>query len=354
MASASVWAGKGPCTLSTSFATGWRVTGLEVCRDFQGLAWKAEDVEPTSWVGWRGATVITAHSQKSGVSISVGLRKGSNVSLCCYGKTAQLADQGSEGALAIYAGVWGRSPHYQASREVQRVEFRLRKRGLDLTCMRTGEVAVLRDPASLASAETLGRVWGYLAAKYRLVAGSERKAHQAVPSDARWLVVARVAGLEDGARREFSQSREASKASLAEQQQRSRRRLLEALARDAGLHGARPASREAALAWTNFRLSTSHPSEIAKLADRAETITRERVAADGFALDCAADDARETIGHVPGLGWSAGTKGRFEPPRPMFGPGPWVHPKPPPGLGLGSARVSASSIALVGGIGGVL
>lgn len=351
IASASAWSGS-TCTLETSHAAGWRVTALEICRDLQGLgAWSLDDGRHAAWVGWRGAT-ITAHSQKAGESVSVGSRHGSNVSLCCYGKTGQLAARGGDGALAMYAAAWSRSPAYQASREVQRVEFRLRKRGLDLTCMRTGEVAMLRDPAALASAETLGRLWAYLAARYRLVVASERgKSHKAIPSDPRWLVVASVTESTDGASRDFAQAREASRATLAEQQQRSRRRLLEALARDAGLHGARPASRDAALAWTGFRLSTSHASEIAKMAERAESITRTRSGADGWALDCAADEAREQIGAVPGLGWTAGTgrqDARHE--RPMFGPGPWVPRFSPPGLAL----VSSPSAALVASIGGGL
>jgi len=332
IASASAWSGRA-CTLATSHAAGWRVTGLELCRDLQGLgAWALDDARLAAWVGWRGAT-ITAHAQKSGESVSVGSRQGSNVSLCCYGKTGQIAARGG-GALAVYEAAWSRSPAYQASREVQRVEFRLRKRGLDLACMRTGEVGMLRDPAALASAETLGRVWAYLAARYRLVVATERgKSHKAIPSDPRWLVVASVSESTDGAARDFTQAREASRATLAEQQQRSRQRLLDALARDAGLHGARPGSRGAALAWAGFRLGTSHPAEIAKLATRAESVTRARSSADGWALDCAADEASEAIGVVPGLAWTAGASLADR----RVGPGPWTPRYSPPGLALVSS-----------------
>jgi hypothetical protein len=349
ISSASAWSGR-PCTLATSHAAGWRVTGLELCRDLQGLGgWTLDDARLAAWTGWRGAT-ITTHSQKSGDTVSVGSRKGSNVSLCCYGKTAQILACGGAGAAAMYAASWARSAAYQASRDVQRVEFRLRKRGLDLACSRTGEVGMLRDPAALACGETLGRVWAYLAARYRLVVASERgQSHKSIPSDPRWLVVASVPESTDGAARDFAQARDASRATLAEQQQRARQRMIDALARDAGLHGARPASSAAAIAWARFRLTDSHPAELAKMANRAESVTRSRSTADGWALDCSADETREAIGPVAGLGWTAGEGVGVDvarPARPMFGVGPWDH---------GPPRYSpTSSSALVSMIDGAL
>lgn len=347
ISSASAWSGRADVTLATSHAAGWRVTGLELCRDLQGLGgWTMDDASLAAWTGWRGAT-ITTHSQASGSTVSVGSRKGSNVSLCCYGKTAQILACVGAGAAAMYAAIWARSPAYQASRDVQRVEFRLRKRGLDLACSRTGEVGMLRDPAALADLDTLGRVWAYLAARYRLVVPSERGTHKAIPSDPRWLVVASVPESTEGAARDFAQARDASRATLAEQQQRARQRLIDAIARDAGLHGARPSSSNAAIEWTRFRLTDSHPAELAKMAARAESVTRTRSTADGWALDCSADESRLAIGTVVGLGWTAGAAHHADvarPARPMFGVGPWID-RPP----VHSPKNGAALVSMIGG-----
>jgi hypothetical protein len=346
---ASAWVGR-PCTLADSHALGWRVTALELCRDLQGLgAWSLDDARPLAWVGWRAAGV-TAHANRSGATIGVGTRYASNVSICCYGKRSrgEIVSSRGDASDASYVAAWSSSAAYSPERDVQRVEYRLRKRGLDLACMRSGEVGMLRDPAALADSALLGRVWAYLTARYRLVVPEAREGSGAVPNDPRWLVVARVPESSDDAARDFAQLRAENRASLAEQQQRSRQRLIAALARDAGLHGARPASEAAAVAWATYRLAGSHPAEIVKLAKRAETVTRERMAVDGWALAQSAADAREAIGVVPGLAWTTGMD-REHRPRPLFGPGPWSPPDLPE-LGLGGLEHFASEGLGLGGL----
>jgi hypothetical protein len=123
--------------------------------------------------------------------------------------------------------------------------------------------------------------------------------------------------------------------------------MIDALARDAGLHGARPASSDAAIAWARFRLTDSHPAELAKMAARAESVTRARSTADGWALDCSADETREAIGPVAGLGWTAGEGVGVDvarPARPLFGVGPWTHGPP-----RYSPTSSSSLVSMIGG-----
>jgi hypothetical protein len=153
LASVAAWMGR-TCDLSSARAAGWRVTALEICRDFQGLgAWDAGPAG--AWMGWRAPLVVSRSQGAGSASVSVGTRSGA-VSLCCYSKTGQLADAGI--GDAAYRAAWEASGRFDATRPIQRVEYRLRKRGLDLADATTGECGVLRDPAALADAGLLGRV----------------------------------------------------------------------------------------------------------------------------------------------------------------------------------------------------
>lgn len=235
--------------LGHAFRHGWRMTGLELCADFEGLGFYREDAphflgarrngdEGESLTVWGGEG--SEHGDAGGgwepfrprvETINVGRRSTSPLSLCIYDKARQI-DAVKGGDASTYRAIW--TDHGWEGAPVCRVELRFSGRALAVENTLTGELLDFRDPRTAADLESVDRLWRVATHKRRLVIAGTADRRDRCDVDPRWRVVMAVGAEAPG---KWRQLREVQKGTHAERVRRSARDASRGLARFAALHG---------------------------------------------------------------------------------------------------------------------
>ncbi|MEL6740629.1 MAG: hypothetical protein AAFP26_08240, partial [Planctomycetota bacterium] len=178
--------------LSELAPMGWRTTNVEACSDFVGLSFSAEDA--SAFIGFRKNQQIGKIGRVEDLeTLNVGSRRSGRVSLCIYDKDRQLKDV-KGGDDSTYRAVH-RANGWDGEAERRRVEFRLKDGGLTYEG-KDGERIDLRDPATLADREAMGKVWAIVATKHRLIVPGSATRKERCRTDPRWESVIEAAGVE--------------------------------------------------------------------------------------------------------------------------------------------------------------
>ena len=168
----------------------WKTTRIDLCTDHQGLSWNIEDSQRERWVG---ARVSKSYIGKKGVeTLYVGTLE-SNCQVMLYDKSQQI--RATKASEATYGHVW-EAYGYDPAQDVQRVEFKLKAKGLVYRDPRDSPTHVredLRDPVWVTRPELPAQLHAFWSARKRLVKPtSERKRRCEV--DERWEAVQMAAG----------------------------------------------------------------------------------------------------------------------------------------------------------------
>lgn len=222
---------------------GWKLTGLELCCDFEGLALTRDDA--THFVGARQSGDDGTPAERETLwgaghrveTLMVG-RRGSSLSICLYDKLAQI-QAAKGGDSSTYAAVWrerGYDYDADAGGDLMRVEYRFAGRGLQLECAETGEVLDFADPATATDPEALRRLWRIASDKRRLVVPDSATRIERCRLDPRWVSVQEADGAVelDGA---WRQRREVQRDTHTVRVDRARTDGLRGLTRYLTLHG---------------------------------------------------------------------------------------------------------------------
>jgi hypothetical protein len=225
---------------------GWRMTGLELCTDFQGLVFNREDAprfigshgNGTKDSGRREDLEVYGGQDERAQTIYVGKRTTAPISLALYNKSGQI-NRAKGGDGSTYWPIWRARGWTEGAEgaEVTRVEFRFTGKGLSHTNGETGEVIDLRDPMTATDPEVLRSLWATTAHKRRLTLPSTSTRKDRCKLDPRWEVVHGVSQLELEFGREWKQSREVQKATHLERQAKADRDLVHAAGRCAVFRG---------------------------------------------------------------------------------------------------------------------
>jgi len=133
------------------FRAGWKMTGLELCRDFVGVKFYRNDAghfvgAKTNGDEGRELVRCWGAEDQEVETINIG-RRTSNLSLCIYDKLTQIDDV----------------------ERITRVELRLSNRGLSWEDKESGEILDFSDPSTAAFQHNLDSLWQLACHKRRLV-----------------------------------------------------------------------------------------------------------------------------------------------------------------------------------------
>jgi hypothetical protein len=217
-------------------ASGWKCTGLEVCRDFTGLELFREDAG--NFIGARmngddGERLTVWGGEQIAVeTINVG-RRSSPISLCIYDKLKQIeaAKDGDGSTYAATHRAWG----WDGEERITRVEMRFSGPGLIWENKDTGEVLDFSDPATATDQESLRELWRLSTAKRRLICPDTSTRRTRASIDPRWAYVESLG--EQGAPHGWRQLREVHEDTHRTRTEQSRKAMLRAAARYGALHG---------------------------------------------------------------------------------------------------------------------
>lgn len=202
--------------LASAYASGWKVTALELCADFVSFTVGGRDrphfvtqaqVIVYDKTGTASEPVDTEMAEWSSDSIYISSR-ANDVSIFIYNKTVQV-NKHKRGAnscnyvAAWQAGGWDGEicprSGLLVGPDIRRVELRLKGRGLELILKADSRVSKatkynLRDPFKVCNLEILGVAWVHMMTKTRLIvpaarSGDEITRKERCPTDRRWEVV---------------------------------------------------------------------------------------------------------------------------------------------------------------------
>ena len=215
---------------------GWHVSNVEMCGDFTGLELREED--RSNFTGMKSKDIIR-QIDSTGMTLNIGTRTGSAISLCLYNKTAERKNKNKD--AGSYEATW-RENGWTGTEDVTRVEWRLNGHGLKFERPADDEAGTedidLSDPAQLADSETLQRVWRILCTKRRLIDPTTSTRRRRARTDKRWDSVRGLAGeqLEFG----WRQTRRAVQVHTANDRlRRAARDAQLGIGKYLGLHGVR-------------------------------------------------------------------------------------------------------------------
>ena len=263
------WVTGEECSLSEAHSRGWVTTGAEICADFVGLRFTADDRH--AFVGFSKSQLIRQIDKGDELAtLQIGNRTNP-VSLCIYDKDSQI-EEVKGGDDSTYRETHRRHG-WDGESQRRRVEWRLSGRGLEFVSSQDGEVLDLRNPATLADQTKLDQVWAVLCAKKRLIdiGSSTRRERCAV--DKRWSVVASVVD-RPAVSSDWRQLRIPQADAHQEAVRRSRRDALRALDRVSALHGSDAPPTASAL----FVVSTMTDAEKRTSAEYRRRYTAKRSA----------------------------------------------------------------------------
>ena len=228
------------------FHAGWKMTGLELCRDFAGLNFTRSDAG--NFIGARtngddGERITVWGAEGEAVeTINVGKRT-SPVSVCIYDKRAQIdAAKGGDGSTY-------ESTHYDCGwdgkEKVTRVEMRFTGTGLTWQDKETGEIIDFSNPGTATDQESLDRLWFMATGKRRLIVPDAATRRERCSTDPRWIQVARM--FQDRIHEDWRQFRAVQGDTHRRRVEQCRRTAVRALLRYGALHGSSfdPLSRNA-------------------------------------------------------------------------------------------------------------
>ena len=225
------WVTGEECSLADAHRRGWVTTGAEICADFVGLRFTADDRH--AFVGFSKSQLIRQVDKGDELAtLQIGNRTNP-VSLCIYDKDSQI-EEAKGGDDSTYRETHRRHG-WDGESQRRRVEWRLSGRGLEFV-NHEGVVLDMRDPATLADQTKLDQVWAVLCAKKRLIETGSSTRRERCAVDERWSVVAAVVD-KPAVSSEWRQLRIPQADAHEEAVRRSRRDALRALDRVAALHG---------------------------------------------------------------------------------------------------------------------
>ncbi|MCP4496860.1 MAG: hypothetical protein GY825_08780, partial [Phycisphaeraceae bacterium] len=224
---------------------GWKMTGVEICSDFEGLDFRREDARSFVGIKTTGnidgeadgtpSTEVFGSDSENAETILVGNR-ASPVSICVYDKSLQI-EKAKGGDRSHYQAAW-LNGGWDGQTSIRRVEMRITGLGLTMERRDTGEVLDLRDPATVADPVAMATAWSWTTFRKRLVhRGSSSRATRC-RVDSRWFLVQHAAENEDlGDLGVWRQSRTVQVDAHEVAVERARRGALVHLARFTALHG---------------------------------------------------------------------------------------------------------------------
>jgi len=219
------------------FRAGWKMTGLELCRDFVGVKFYRNDAghfvgAKTNGDEGRELVRCWGAEDQEVETINIG-RRTSNLSLCIYDKLTQIDDV-KNGDTSTYEAVW-REMGWEHER-INRVELRLSNRGLSWEDKESGEILDFSDPSTAAFQHNLDSLWQLACHKRRLVVPNTATRRERCDTDERWKKVMKLgAGAMSG---EWRQTRQVQKDTHRVRLENARRDGLRAVARYGALQGA--------------------------------------------------------------------------------------------------------------------
>lgn len=219
------------------FRAGWKLTGLELCRDFTGLQFVRSDAgafigAKTNGDEGRELVRVWGNEGQAVETINIG-RRTSNHSLCIYDKITQVEDV-KGGDASTYEAAW--RAHGWEDERIVRVEMRFSARGLSWEDRTTGETLDFTDPSTAAFQHNLNTLWELACYKRRLVQLGTSSRKERCKIDPRWLVVSEVGA---GAAHEgWRQTRQVQRDTHRVRIENARRDGLRAVARYGALHKA--------------------------------------------------------------------------------------------------------------------
>ncbi len=231
---------------------GWKMTGVEICADFEGLDFRREDAR--SFIGIKQTgnldgeadgtpkTEVFGTDSENAETITVGNR-ASPVSVCVYDKTLQV-EKSKGGDRSHYEAAW-RKGGWDGEASIRRVEMRITGLGLTIeqavkSPYATGEVVDLRDPAKVADPIAMATAWAWVTASKRLIHRSSATRPTRCKTDERWFLVQHATETDDlGDMELWRQRRTVQEDAHEVAVERARRGALVHLARFTALHGRR-------------------------------------------------------------------------------------------------------------------
>ncbi len=219
------------------FHAGWKMTGLELCRDFAGLEFVRSDAG--NFIGARlngddGERITVWGGEGDAVeTINVG-RRSSPISVCIYDKRAQIeAAKGGDGSTY-------ESTHkhfgWDGDEKITRVELRFSGPGLCWEDKECGEILDFANPGTACDQAALDRLWELSTSKRRLVVPDTATRRERCSTDERWEKV-----IEAGAKvmpHDWRQHRAVQHDTHRRRVENAKRSALRGLLRYGALHGA--------------------------------------------------------------------------------------------------------------------
>lgn len=218
------------------FHAGWKMTGLELCRDFAGLRFVRGDAghfigAKTNGDDGERITVWGAEGDEV-ETINVG-KRSSPISVCIYDKRAQIdAVKGGDGST--YESTH-RECGWDGAEKVTRVEMRFSGPGLCWEDKNTGEVMDFSNPGTACDQVSLDRLWKVSTTKRRLIVPDAATRRERCPTDTRWKEVIETPGSQ--MHEEWRQHRWVQGDTHRRRVEHAKRTAIRALLRYGALHG---------------------------------------------------------------------------------------------------------------------